>query len=142
MLGEVRTPDNTHWSGISDHRPLADRETDIQTQVKYEVRSHTVEPGFKLRRLDPVLDKALIAPALESSGQNGHCPRVVQTWKNVRMAMPPNERSLGTRGKRRKTTKQIFPSKDEWERWKRYDGDASNGRQPHSASMLELEGHI
>lgn len=27
--------------------------------------------------------------------------------------MPPNELSLGTRGKRRKTTQQIFPSKDD-----------------------------
>lgn len=45
--------------------------------------------------------------------KKGHCPRLVQIGENVRMAMPPNELSLGTRGKRRKTTQQIFPSKDD-----------------------------
>ena len=41
-------------------------------EIKYLAQGHTAEPGFKLEQADPVLDKSLIAPELESSG-----PRVI-----------------------------------------------------------------
>lgn len=43
----------------------------------------------------------------------GHCPRMIQTCKNVRMAMPKMSEVWGGGGEKRKTTKEIFPSKDD-----------------------------